>query len=163
LRTGDLGYLADGELFIVDRLKDVLIVAGRNYVPSDIERVVGTVEGVRAGAVIAFTLPGADGTAALHVVAGTEPGARIAQSVRDAVRWAVQSQIGIAPKDVCLVRPGTLPRTSSGKLQRGECRRLYESGVLQPERSAPASTARLDMSGMAPRIPERSADAHDIG
>ncbi len=163
LRTGDLGYLADGELFIVDRLKDVLIVAGRNYVPSDIERVVGTVDGVRAGAVIAFTLPGADGTAALHVVAGTEAGARVAQPLRNAVRWAVQSQIGIAPKDVCLVRPGVLPRTSSGKLQRGECRQLYESGLLQSERSAPASTARSGVSGTASPIPERRDGAHAIG
>jgi acyl-CoA synthetase (AMP-forming)/AMP-acid ligase II len=163
LRTGDLGYLADGELFIVDRLKDVLIVAGRNYVPSDIERVVGAVDGVRAGAVIAFTLPGADGTAALYVVAGTEAGAHVSHPLRNAVRWAVQSQIGIAPKDVCLVRPGVLPRTSSGKLQRGACRQLYESGVLQSEHSVPAPTGRSEVPSVASSIPERSDIAHAIG
>jgi acyl-CoA synthetase (AMP-forming)/AMP-acid ligase II len=130
LRTGDLGYLAGGELFIVDRLKDLLIVGGRNIVPSDVERVVARVPGIRYGAVIAFSIRGAYGTDEVFVVAGATPDAQRDPRKREEVRAAVHDHFFVVPREVVLVPPSAIPRTSSGKIQRAACRALYLSGVL---------------------------------
>jgi acyl-CoA synthetase (AMP-forming)/AMP-acid ligase II len=130
LRTGDLGYRADGELYVVDRIKDLVIVAGQNYAPSDIEAAVGDVDGVRRGRVVAFAAPSA-GTDALHVVA--EIGAdnhRPVAELRDAVGRHVREVIGLSPASVTLVAPGSLERTSSGKIQRRACAAAHAEGRL---------------------------------
>ncbi len=129
LKTGDLAYFVPGpdngppELIICGRMKDVIIIAGRNIFPEDIERTVGSVEGIRAGNVIAFGVEGSKRKEAIVVVAETragDPGA-----VRRAVRQQVIGLIGYPPRDIVLVQPGTLPKTSSGKLQRSLCRKQY--------------------------------------
>jgi acyl-CoA synthetase (AMP-forming)/AMP-acid ligase II len=129
LRTGDLGYIADGDLFIVDRLKDLLIVGGRNIVPSDVERLVAGVNGVRYGSVVAFAVRGSEGTDELCVVAGIEPRAD-REHVKQQSRSTLYQHFGIVPKDVILVRSSAIPRTSSGKLRRAACRDLYERGAM---------------------------------
>jgi fatty-acyl-CoA synthase len=128
LRTGDLGYVVDGELVVCGRLKDVIIVGGRNVFPEDIERAVARVDGVRAGNVIAFGAPGRRGREAVVVVAETK--ADDAAPVRDAVATRVNDAIGL-PAEVVLVEPGSLPKTSSGKLQRSLCRSQYLLDALQ--------------------------------
>ena len=133
LRTGDVGYLADGELYVVDRLKDLVIVAGRSYSPSDIERAAETVAGVRAGRSVAFGVSDSElGTEALVLVAEVQPrsGAEL-QALADRVRATVAEQTGIAPAEVCLLKPGVLARTSSGKLMRRDARERFLSGDLQ--------------------------------
>jgi len=130
LRTGDLAYLVDGELVVCGRIKDVIIVGGRNVFPEDVERAVADVDGVRAGNVIAFGTEGRRGREALVVVAETK--AEPAIPVRTAVASKVTDAVGVAPEDVVLVRPGTLPKTSSGKLQRSLCRDRYHDEVLEP-------------------------------
>ena len=129
LRTGDLGYLVDGELVVCGRLKDVITVAGRNLFPEDVERAVAAVEGVRAGNVIAFSVERQAGNAPIVVVAETK------ESDRAALRGAVASQVlrslGVAA-EVVLVAPGSLPKTSSGKLQRSLCRSRYLGAELEP-------------------------------
>jgi fatty-acyl-CoA synthase len=135
LRTGDLGYLLDGELVICGRIKDVIIVGGRNVFPEDIERAVGTLEGVRAGNVIAFGMEGYKGKESVVVVAEVRlapagEGAELA-SIREAIHHRTLEVCGLPPRDVMLVRPGTLPKTSSGKLQRAKCREEYLTEVLE--------------------------------
>jgi fatty-acyl-CoA synthase len=130
LRTGDLGYLVDGELVVCGRIKDVIILGGRNVYPQDVERAVADVTGVRAGNVIAFGTEGKRGKESLVVVAESK-GDELEQ-IRDAVKSAVYDAVGIPPEDVVLVRPGSLPKTSSGKLQRSLCRDRYFGAELEP-------------------------------
>jgi fatty-acyl-CoA synthase len=128
LRTGDLAYLLDGQLVMCGRIKDVIIVGGRNVFPEDVERAVGEIEGVRAGNVIAFGVAGDRGRETLVVVAETK-GEDLAL-VRKLVHERVRAVVGVPAKDIVLVSPGTLPKTSSGKLQRSLCRRRYQDGQL---------------------------------
>jgi fatty-acyl-CoA synthase len=128
LRTGDLGYLVDGQLVVCGRIKDMIIVGGRNVFPEDVERAVADVDGVRAGNVIAFGAPGRRGREAIVVVAETR--ADDIAPVRDEVATRVTQAIGVPPEEIVLVRPGSLPKTSSGKLQRSLCRTHFLDDVF---------------------------------
>jgi fatty-acyl-CoA synthase len=128
LRTGDLAYLVDGELVVCGRIKDVIIVGGRNVAPEDVERAAAGVEGVRAGNVVAFGIGGRKGREGVVVVAETraeDPG-----PLRRAVASRVLEAVGIPAEEIVLVAPGTLPKTSSGKLQRSLCRSRYLDAAL---------------------------------
>ena len=129
LRTGDLGYRVEGELVVCGRIKDVIIVGGRNVFPEDVERAVAGVAGVRPGNVIAFGVEGRKGKEALVVVAETR--GEDGQAVRRQVAERVLDAVGLPISEVVLVAPGTLPKTSSGKLQRSLCRTRYLEAELQ--------------------------------
>lgn len=119
--TGDLGYLVDGGLVVCGRAKEIITVAGRNVFPAEVERVAETVPGVRSGAVVAVGTGERSIRPGLAVVAEfrgpDEEGARALLTQR------VASECGVVPADVTFVRPGSLPRTSSGKLRRLEVKR----------------------------------------
>jgi fatty-acyl-CoA synthase len=128
LRTGDLAYMADGDLVVCGRMKDVIIIGGRNVYPEDIERAVGTIPGVRQGNVIAFGVEGRKGREGLVVVAETKE--EDPQAIREAVAKRVRHAVGLTLEEVVLVNPGSLPKTSSGKLQRSLCRSRYLAAEL---------------------------------
>jgi fatty-acyl-CoA synthase len=141
LRTGDLGVYIDGELYITGRIKDMVILDGRNHYPQDIEATVAEAsEGIRAGFVAAFAVPARelpDGSATdtsekLVIVAERGPGAGRAdpQPIVDAVRKAVSRKHAVNTYDVRLVAAGVIPRTTSGKLARRACRAEYIEGTL---------------------------------
>jgi fatty-acyl-CoA synthase len=129
-RTGDLAYLVEGELVLCGRIKDVIILGGRNIFPDDIERAVCEVEGVRAGNVIAFGAPGARGKESVVVVAETKLEGDDLVELRKAVHKRALEVSGVPPHDVVLLAPGALPKTSSGKLQRARCKQLFLAGDL---------------------------------
>ncbi len=138
LRTGDLGYFTPGpengpaELVICGRLKDIIIVAGRNIYPEDIERVTAEIKGVRAGNVIAFGTGSAKGKEAVVVVAEINPSEQEdPEQIHKNIRYRALNTCGITPKDIVLVQKGTLPKTSSGKLQRSLCKRQYKENQLE--------------------------------
>ena len=136
LRTGDLGYLVDGELVVCGRIKDVIILGGRNVHPQDVERAIANIDGVRTGNVIAFGTVGRRGREALVIVAEARdadgPDATRPDQVRRDVAARVRDVVGMPAEEVVLVRPGTLPKTSSGKLQRSLCRERYLGEQLEP-------------------------------
>lgn len=130
LHTGDLAYLVDGRMAMCGRIKDLIIVGGRNVYPQDIERVVGTIDGVRAGNVIAFGQPGRNGKEHVVVVAETRSTDDL-DGLRTQISERSVESIGVPCREVVLVKPSTLPKTSSGKLQRALCRQQYRDGDLE--------------------------------
>ena len=129
LHTGDLGYLAGGELFITGRIKDVIVVLGRNYAPEDLEWAAARVPGVRAGRCVAFSPPDVEGQVILVVEPreGADPG-----TIPGLVRCAVSDAVGLTPRQVLVVDAGTIQKTTSGKLRRGSVRESYAQGALTP-------------------------------
>lgn len=133
LRSGDMGYLAGGELYIAGRAKDMVIAMGQNYYPEDFEWAAGRVPGVRPGRCVAFARPDEEGVALL--VEPAEEGADPAELART-VRGTVQDAIGVAPADVVVARRGALQKTTSGKLRRATMREAYGAGAIP---AAPAA------------------------
>ncbi|HXJ66720.1 MAG TPA: AMP-binding protein [Actinomycetota bacterium] len=135
--TGDLGYLADGELFFTGREKDVIVVLGRNHDPEDIEWAAGRVDGVRQGRAVAFATPGR-GEGAATVIVEARPGTDPAELPLP-VRRAVTDATGVAPAEVLVLPPGTVLKTTSGKIRRSALRETHAAGGLQPLARWPSS------------------------
>jgi acyl-CoA synthetase (AMP-forming)/AMP-acid ligase II/acyl carrier protein len=131
LRTGDLGALLDGELFVAGRLKDLIIVRGRNLYPQDIERTVEQAhEAVENGAAFSVGDPGHEELVVVHQVS-RERRKDDMNAVMRAIRAAIVEEHEVDPQAIVLLRPASLPMTSSGKVQRGRCREMYLAGELQ--------------------------------
>jgi fatty-acyl-CoA synthase len=132
LDTGDMGYMADGYLFIVGRAKDMIIINGKNHWPQDIEWAVEQLPGFNHGDIAAFAIEmesGEEAPAVLVHCRVSDPEERV--KLRDTIRDKVRSITGMNCV-VELVPPRTLPRTSSGKLSRAKAKRLYLSGEIEP-------------------------------
>ncbi|MGZ6142242.1 MAG: AMP-binding protein, partial [Myxococcales bacterium] len=126
LDTGDLGFVEGGELFVTGRAKDVVIVAGANHAPQEFEDALDGLDGVRPGCAVAVARPSDEGEELVLLVEASGPVPAEAISAR------VVERTGIRPHAVHLLAPGTLPRTSSGKLRRGEALRQLLQGELRP-------------------------------
>lgn len=131
LRTGDLGYLKDGMLYITGRLKDLIIRAGRNYYPEDIEGVAAGVIGVRAGRAAAFSIPADHGEEHVVLLAESDlPDEKQRAELIQRIATAVAARVGFRPERVELYARGTLPVTSSGKVRRRAARTRFLDDVL---------------------------------
>ena len=140
LRTGDLGFLHADELFVTGRLKDLVIVHGANHYPQDLEWTAEHAHAaLRPGYGAAFSVDGPDGEALVLLLeterrVGATPDA---DAIAVAVRRAVGEAHGLAVSVVALVRSGSLPRSSSGKVQRRLCRQRWLDGELDVQSVAP--------------------------
>ena len=146
LETGDLGYIADGELFLTGRRKDLIIKGGRNLHPHEAEEIVGDVDGVRKGCVAAFGVADPDrGTERFVVVAETRATAvDERERIQSAVIARLSDALGLPPDVVVLSPPGSVLKTSSGKIRRGATRDEFLAGRLtRRRRSALVQWGRL--------------------
>ncbi|MBP9114547.1 MAG: fatty acyl-AMP ligase, partial [Polyangiaceae bacterium] len=152
LRTGDLGFIVRGDTYICGRSKEVVIVNGRNYYPQDMEWEASKVAGVRKGNVIAFGARDPSGADAdrERVIIALETQEKMTEEklgpLSQAVRKSVQEGMGLTLDDVVILPPGTLPKTSSGKLQRAKTRQLYEAGELVAVEGGKSSVSKLDIA-----------------
>jgi len=152
LDSGDLAYWADGEIYITGRAKDVIIKAGRNIYPHEVEEIAGRVSGVRTGCVVAFGAPDERTGTEKLIVAAEVRDISAAKRISGEIAQSVSEAMGVPPDTVELLRPQSIPKTSSGKLRRSETRRLYLEGNLgKKQQAAWVQVARLAARSAAPR------------
>lgn len=152
VNSGDRAYIADGELYVTGRVKDIIIKGGRNLYPHEVEELAARVEGIRKGCIVAFGMKDqGSGTEKMVVVAESRETndarrAEMAAKITD----AVSRGLGMPPDRVELLPLGSIPKTSSGKLRREETKQLYLAGTLSANK-APAwlQVARLGAGGAA--------------
>ncbi|MFO0700819.1 MAG: amino acid adenylation domain-containing protein [Nitrospira sp.] len=138
LRTGDLGFVHHGELFLTGRLKDVIIVRGRNYYPNDLEWTAQQAHAaLRRGYGAAFSIEGKtrELVVLVHEIEKQVPESDLTDVVNH-IRRALADEYELEIHTVVLIKSGTIPRTSSGKVQRGACRAAFESGRLAVVRAS---------------------------
>jgi fatty-acyl-CoA synthase len=148
LDTGDLGFVSGGELYICGRAKDLIIIRGANHAPEAFEECLDGLPGLRPGCAVALPLPTAEGEALL-VLAERTRGARD-PTLAERIRACIVARTGVRPREVVVLEPGTLPRTSSGKRRRAEALRRHLAGELHPP--APVTPLRLAAAALRSRV-----------
>ena len=152
LDSGDLAYWANGEIYITGRAKDVIIKAGRNIYPHEVEEIAGRVAGVRTGCVVAFGAPDERTGTEKLIVAAEVRDMSAAKRIAAEIAQSVSEAMGVPPDTVEPLRPQSIPKTSSGKLRRSETRRLYLEGNLGKKQPAVwMQVACLAAIGAVPR------------
>ncbi len=153
MNTGDYGYIAEGDIHITGRIKDTIIRAGRNIHPYDLEEAVGNLEGIRKGCIAVFgsrdQRAGTEKIVVLAETRETDPARR--EALRNKINELAVSLIGTAPDDVMLAPPGTVLKTSSGKIRRAASRELYESGGFTGTRAVWLQVVRLTWAAILPQ------------
>jgi acyl-CoA synthetase (AMP-forming)/AMP-acid ligase II len=129
LATGDLGYVADGDLCVCGRTKDLIIRQGRKYYPPDLESLVADLQGVALSGVVVFAVSRLEQADEVVAVLETRAGGRSLE-IEEAVRRRIRETAGLDIDRVVLTPPGTIPRTTSGKVRRSETRARLEAGTL---------------------------------
>jgi acyl-CoA synthetase (AMP-forming)/AMP-acid ligase II len=140
LDTGDSGFVFDDELYLYGRNKDLIVLRGRNYAPQDIEHALDDLPDVRRGCTAALGVLPEDGEReelVILVERNRSSSASVDSGLVRAVRESVASRVGLIPDVVSVLEPGTLPRTSNGKIRRGEARQRYLAGRLSTGRRWP--------------------------
>jgi len=149
LATGDLGYLTEtGDVVVCGRKKDMIIVAGRNICPTDIERAAGRVDGVRPGNAVAvrLTSPEQRESFAVAVESHAHNNSREKRRIMNEVSRTVFAEIGVSPRLVAVTGPGTLPKTPSGKLRRSATYSIIEAELEELDRSLDLTGSRIELS-----------------
>lgn len=134
LRTGDLGFILNGELFVTGRLKDLIIIRGTNHAPEDIERTAGAAHRALAGersAALSMEIDGEEQLVIVHELRRRPPGEAQVTEIWSRVCEAVIAEHGIRPARIVLTGRGTIPRTTSGKVRRQACRELLHTGAIE--------------------------------
>lgn len=155
LDTGDLAYIANGELYVTGRIKDIIIRAGRNIYPDELEKMVGDIPNIRKGCVAVFaSMDQKKQTEKLVILAETrseDPNEH--QRLRNDINALSIDLTGIPPDEVVLVPPGTVLKTSSGKIRRSASRELYEKGMITKKpKNVMWQVIRLTLSGIKPQL-----------
>jgi 1-acyl-sn-glycerol-3-phosphate acyltransferase len=165
LDSGDLAYVANGNIFITGRVKDIIIKGGRNLYPEEIEEAVGNLVGIRKGCVAAFaSADSRTGSERLVVVAETRSSdAKMRAQLQQAVAETVSDVLGVPADEIIIAPPHTVPKTSSGKIRRSTARQLYETGGLgQPVRALWLQVLRLRLLSGLPRIRRLAKTLADV-
>ncbi|MBW2367843.1 MAG: AMP-binding protein [Deltaproteobacteria bacterium] len=150
LDSGDLAYMADGDIYLTGRTKDIIIRAGRNIYPHELEEAIGNIDGIRAGRVTVFgSVDSISGTERLVVLAETRTeDAHRREQLRIGINTLVSERVGAPPDDVVLAPPGTVLKTSSGKVRRSASRDIYERGLIgSPPKAVWWQFVRLALAG----------------
>ncbi|MGA9770376.1 MAG: amino acid adenylation domain-containing protein [Blastocatellia bacterium] len=154
LRTGDLGFLKDGELFVTGRLKDLIVIRGRNHYPQDIELTVERAHpGLRAGCNAAFSIDVND-EERLVIVQEIDSKQTNIDEINDSIRSKVAEKHELQPFAVVLIKQWSIPKTSSGKIQRRACKEAFIKGQLEG-----LNEWRDRATGLASKEAESSRDA----
>jgi 1-acyl-sn-glycerol-3-phosphate acyltransferase len=163
--SGDRAYLADGEIYVTGRDKDILIRAGRNVYPHELEEAAGEIPGVRKGCVAVFGVPdAAAGTERIVVLAETrEEGEEARERLRREIQERAVDLLGGPADEIVLAPPHSVPKTSSGKVRRAASRELYESGRIGRGGAALGwQLTRLAASGVKAEAGRRARVAADL-
>jgi acyl-CoA synthetase (AMP-forming)/AMP-acid ligase II/acyl carrier protein len=157
LDTGDVGYVAEGEIYLTSRVKDLIIRGGHNIHPYDLEEAVGNLQGVRQGCVAVFgaadPMSSTDRVVVLAETRTKDPGLRA--GLRERIAALSIALLGVPADEIVLAEPRTVLKTSSGKIRRAACRTLYEQGRLRAaNRSVGWQVARLELDAIARRLRE---------
>ena len=155
LDSGDLAYIADGDVYLTGRIKDIIIRAGRNIYPHEIEDAVGRLDGVRKGCVAAFASPDPrTGSERLVILAETRlrDEAELSE-LRRTIRSASLEILDLPPDEIVLAPPHTVPKTSSGKIRRSAAKTLFEADALKATpQDLRWQLMRLQLAGLANRF-----------
>ena len=155
LDSGDLAYVAEGDVYPTSRVKDVIIRGGRNIYPYEVEEAVGDITGIRKGCVAVFGSPDlASGTERVIVIAETREAEPVSlEALQVQVRGVATDLLGMPPDDVVLAPPHTVLKTSSGKIRRAAVRELFEQGRIgQRPRAVWWQVVRLALASLRPRL-----------
>jgi 1-acyl-sn-glycerol-3-phosphate acyltransferase len=155
LDSGDLAYIAEGDVYLTGRVKDIIIRGGRNIYPHELEEVVGDISGIRKGCVAVFgSTDHASGTERLIVVAETrERDDALQQELQAQILAKTTDLLGLPPDEVVLAVPHTVLKTSSGKIRRSAVRELFETQRLDHKpRAVWWQVVRLSLSSLRPRL-----------
>ncbi len=155
LDSGDKAYLAEGNVYITGRSKDIIIRAGRNIYPVELEEAIGQIDGIREGNVAAFGSKSSDsGTERLIILAETRKKDEEAlERIRKSINTIVTDLAGTPPDEVVLAPPNTVLKTSSGKIRRNASRDIYErKGIGKPQQAVWLQLARFTLKGLQPRL-----------
>lgn len=157
--TGDRGYMAEGEIYLTGRVKDIIIRGGRNIYPHELEEAVGAVPGIRRGCVAVFGSPDPQtGTERLVILAETRVTEEDARNkLRSEIVRVTVERLGEPPDDVVLAPAQTVLKTSSGKVRRAATRELYDTGLVgSPVRAVWWQVVRLAASAVLPAVRQRA-------